>query len=108
MRLKTFIISPLLFLMLICLALNFTAHALAAEEDFAGLATSIPLQNKNPKIGAIVSANGNGYNLSSKTYDSNTYGVVTQTPGVVIENIPMTNLTYVVYSGQTRVLVSTS
>lgn len=85
-----------------------TVQVYAADEDFAGLATTVPLQVKNPKIGSIVSSTNTGYQLSNKPYDSRVYGVVTQTPGIAIENIPTTGLTYVVYSGQTRILVSTA
>lgn len=108
MRLKIFIISSLLLISTPLFAKEIVGHAFAAEEDFAGLATTVKILDKNVKPGSIISTSDKGYVLSSKTYDSRIYGVTTLTPGVAIENIPSTGSAYVVYEGQTKVLVTTS
>lgn len=80
--------------------------AQAAEEDFAGMATTIEIQDKNVAEGSIIAVTNKGYALANREYDSGIYGVVTKTPAVSLENIPSTNLHHVVYQGQTHVLVS--
>lgn len=80
----------------------------AAEEDYAGLATTVQVLDKNVKPGQIISASEKGYIVTPKAYDSRIYGVLTDTPGVAIENIPASGSSYVVYEGQTKTLVSTS
>lgn len=108
MRLKNFILSSLLLLLTALTADKIVMLTFAAEEDFAGLATTVKILDKNVKPGSIISTSDKGYALSSKNYDSRIYGVVTQTPGVAIENIPSTGSAYVVYKGQTKVLVTTA
>lgn len=108
MRLKPFILSSFLFLSILIFTNKLVIQVIAAEEDYAGLATTVKILDKNVKPGSIVSTSDKGYALSSKNYDSRIYGVTTQTPGVAIENIPATGSAYVVYKGQTKVLVTTA
>lgn len=84
------------------------AFAQTTEENFSGFAVTLPISGKNISEGSIVSTTEDGYALSTKEYDSGIYGVVTNSPAVALEDVPKNNLRYVVYSGKTLVLVSTS
>lgn len=108
MTLRNFTIVTLIALALFVNKFVTLSPVFAAEEDFAGLATTVKIIDKNLKPGLIISTTEKGYAISTKAYDSRIYGVLTNTPGVAIENIPATGSAYVVYGGQTKVLVSTA
>lgn len=108
MRLKILFLHSFLAIFILFISTSILNQTQAAEEDFAGLATTVKILDKNVKSGSIISSTNKGYTLSTKSYDSRIYGVTTQTPGVAIENIPATGSTYVVYKGQTKVLVTTA
>lgn len=69
------------------------------------MARTVQISEEAPE-GSIIAITDKGYRLANREYDSGIYGVATKTPAVSLENIPMTNLTHVVYQGQIRVLVS--
>lgn len=98
---------PLLFA--ICFLLLAThVNAQSNEENFSGSAVTVPISGNNIPEGAIISTADGKYSLSDKEYDSGIYGVITKTPALAIEDLPKTGLQYVVYSGKTLVLVSSS
>ena len=96
-------ISLVIIIFFVCLP----SLALAQDQDFLGNAVSIELSEESVPEGSIISASENGYSRSTKEYDSGLYGVVSQTPALVLENVNSQGLTPVVYSGQTEILVST-
>lgn len=99
----------LISLLLISLFFVKTIYAQSLEEkNFSGFALTVPISGDKISVGSIVTTSNNGYTLTEKQYDSGIYGVVTNSPAVVLEDIPKTNLRYVVYSGKSLVLVSNS
>lgn len=105
---KKFLLISSLLLSLISYFPVSNVNAQTKEEDYSGFATTVPITDKNPKTGSIVSSGNGGYFLSKTDYDNSMYGVVTQAPAVALEDVPKTGLNYVVYKGKTKVLVSTS
>lgn len=79
-----------------------------AQENYSGYGISVQLTDRNAPEGAIITGANDGYKLSTKEYDTGMYGVTSKTPAVSLENIPSTGMTYVIYQGPTRVLVSTA
>jgi len=80
----------------------------AAQEDYSGYGISVQLSERNAPEGSIVSGTSDGYKITNKEYDSGMYGVTSKTPAIGLEALPSTGSTYVIYNGQTRVLVSTA
>ncbi len=78
------------------------------QENYSGYGVSIQLSEKNAPEGSIVSGTNEGYRISNKEYDSGMYGIISKTPAVGLETSPSTGLIYVIYDGQTRILVSTA
>ena len=103
--------TSLLFLYLLIFNLGFDCFisnkAYAQEQDFTGTAVNLKINDENVQVGSIISGSENGYIISSSEYDSGIYGVATKTPAITLESINDDSLTPVVYSGQTRLLVST-
>lgn len=95
------------FTLVVFSLLNF-GISFAQQEEFLGNAVNIEINSQEPPApGIIISGSENGYVISPGEYDSGIYGVVTQTPAITLENVEDEKLIPVVYSGQTRVLVST-
>ena len=82
-------------------------HVLGAEEDYSGMAQTVEISDKTA-IGSIIISGKSGYELARREYDTAIFGVVTATPGVAIEDIPIGKLKYVVFEDHSRVLVSNS
>ena len=80
----------------------------AQEQEYLGNAVNVEINEEEaPAPGTIVSGSETGYIISPKEYDSGIYGVVTQTPAITLESTTDSTLVPVVFSGQTKVLVST-
>ena len=77
-----------------------------AQNTSAGTALSIPIADKNAKDGSIIISTPKGFALSSITYDTNMYGVLTQDPAVYLQNQSDDTLKPVTSSGKVYVLVS--
>lgn len=71
-----------------------------------GTAFSIPLSDKNVKDGSIIVSTPKGYGLTSTVYDSNMYGVLTQSPAVFLQNIDDPTSQPITTTGKAYVLVS--
>jgi hypothetical protein len=77
-----------------------------AQNVSAGTATSVLITDKNVQNGNIIVTTSNGYKLSSIAYDTNMYGVYTQSPAIYLQNTTDSQSQPVVTSGKTNVLVS--
>jgi len=78
----------------------------AQEQEYLGNAVNVEINAENVPVGSIISGSEEGYIISPSEYDSGIYGVTTETPAITLDNINDSNLIPVVFSGQTRVLVS--
>ena len=112
---KKYIYLPTLFTILFifafsyaCLRITYAQTGQNAEEDYSGFAVTLDLSEENVPVGAIISNTNNGYSRSTIEYDGGIYGVVSKTPAIGLENIPNTGLSWVIYSGPTSLIVSTS
>lgn len=83
------------------------AQAQIDEDKYSGMAITAELSG-NPPEGSIISISNKSYKLSEREYDGSIFGVVSKNPAISLDNIPNENLTYLVYAGQARVLVSTA
>lgn len=92
----------LVHLLFICVSAVYAQNVIGG-----GVGMSIETPLKNLQEGDILSATSNGYVLSDIAYDTATFGVVTKTPAVGLENTQYQNITYVITSGTTLVKVST-
>lgn len=103
---------PFLILILLGSLLIFLPHTALAQTptpaQFSGTGTNVLLSDKNTPDGSIISATDKGYVLSRKEYDSGIYGVISKTPGVAFEDSSEGTSRFVIYSGQSLVLVSTA
>lgn len=100
-----------LFLSLICLfTLGFLSpiSAYADEEISAGTALSIPIGDNNAKDGSIIASTPKGYVLTGIPYDSNIYGVLTESPALFLQNADESSSKPVMSSGKIYVLVSSA
>lgn len=83
-----------------------------SDDNFFGLsvADAIDISGDNIRNGEIISFSNEGYTRSKRAYDPTVYGIVTTDPAVTMEVIEETdtNIYYVVTTGKTQVLVSTS
>ena len=77
-----------------------------AQNISAGTAVSTKIADKNAKDGNIIVSTPKGFALSSTTYDTNMYGVLTETPSIYLENTTDPELKPVIISGRVFVLVS--
>lgn len=77
-----------------------------AQNTSAGTAVSIPITDKNAKDGNIIISTPRGFGLSSTTYDTNMYGVLTEFPAFYLQNQSDATLKPVTSSGKVYVLVS--
>jgi len=77
-----------------------------AQNTSAGTAVSIPIIDKNAKDGHIIVSTPKGFGLSSATYDTNMYGVLTEFPAVYLQNQADTTLKPVTSSGKVYTFVS--
>ncbi len=77
-----------------------------AQNTSTGTAISIPITDKNAKDGSIIISTSKGFGLSNIVYDTNMYGVLTQSPAIYLQNQSDTALKPVTSSGKAYVLVS--
>lgn len=77
-----------------------------AQNTSAGTAVSIPITDKDAKDGHIIISTPIGFGLSSTPYDTNMYGVLTESPAIFLQNTADTALKPVTSSGRAYVLVS--
>lgn len=77
-----------------------------AQNTSAGTAVSIPIADKNAKDGSIIISTPKGFALSSTAYDTNMYGVLTESPAIYLQNQDDDTLKPVTSSGKVYVLVS--
>ncbi|MDP2638462.1 MAG: hypothetical protein Q8P26_05370 [Candidatus Levybacteria bacterium] len=78
-----------------------------AQNTSAGTAISVPISDKNAKDGNIIISTPKGFALSSVAYDTNMYGVLTDSPALYLQDTKNTNSKPVINSGKAYVLVST-
>lgn len=78
-----------------------------AQNTSAGTAISIPISDKNAKDGNIIISTPKGFSLSSVAYDTNMYGVLTDSPALYLQNTNEPASKPVTSSGKIYVLVST-
>ncbi len=77
-----------------------------AQNTSAGTALSIPIADKNAKDGHIIISTPKGFGLSSTAYDTNIYGVLTDSPALYLQNSTDPALKPVTTSGKIFVLVA--
>jgi hypothetical protein len=84
---------------------TFSPVPIYAQNISVGTALSIPIVDKNVKDGGIINSTSKGYGLTTIAYDSNMYGVYTESPAIYLENTddPQKPVTT---SGKANVLVS--
>ena len=101
----------IVFILTICfmiLASISAANAQTNDEEFSGTSVTLPISGSNISEGSIITTTSGGYTLANKEYDSGLYGVVTNSPAIVMEDVPKGNLKYVAYSGKAKVRVNIS
>jgi len=91
-------------LLLIVLGI-FPYNSAYAQNISVGTALSTPIADKNVKDGNIINSTSKGYELTTIAYDSNMYGVYTESPAIFLKNTndPQKPVTT---SGKAGVLVS--
>jgi len=77
-----------------------------AQEKAVGTAVSILTINNDVKDGDIIVSMPKGFGLTATAYDSNTYGVYTESPAIYLQNTSDTQAKPVIISGKAGVLVS--
>lgn len=79
-----------------------------AQEYSTGTAESVLIQSdRDVQEGDIISIPENNYVLSSKAYDESVFGVVTDAPALVMDDLALDGRRYVVSEGEAFVRVST-
>lgn len=86
--------------------LNVFPITIYAQNTSTGTAISIPLNDKNLKDGNIIVSTPKGYGLTSTPYDSNMYGVLTDSPAIFLQKTGDPTSKPVTHSGNAYVLVS--
>lgn len=79
-----------------------------AQSKSVGTAISILISDKDVKDGSIISATPKGYMMAVTAYDSNAYGVYTQSPAIFLQNTADNQTKPVTTSGKAEVLVSST
>lgn len=78
----------------------------AYAQKSSGITLSILLKDKNVKDGDIIVSTPKGFGLTNLAYDSNIYGVLTESPSIFLENTDDSTLKPVTHAGKAFVLVS--
>src|SRR3989338_10687993 len=91
---------------LILLAAGFFPISIYAQSKSVGTAVSILIVDKDIKDGNIIVATPKGYGLTTTAYDSNMYGVYTESPAIFLQNVNDSQTKPVTTSGKANVLVS--
>ena len=77
-----------------------------AQNKSVSTAVSIQIEDENVRDGNIITSTPKGYVLTTKSYDSNMYGVYTQSPSIFLQNTDDPKAKPVTTSGKAYVLVS--
>lgn len=88
------------------LGVLFPSSTYAQSQSF-GNAVSLSIVGTNIKEGNIIVSTPKGYGLTTTAYDSNTFGVYTESPAIFLQSIADTQSKPVAISGRVNVLVST-
>jgi F0F1-type ATP synthase membrane subunit c/vacuolar-type H+-ATPase subunit K len=84
----------------------FLPASIYAQDKSVGTAVSVSIIDKNVKDGNLITSTSGGYKLTTIAYDSNVYGVYTESPSVFLQNTADTQTKPVTNSGKASVLVS--
>mgnify|MGYP001606623056 CR=1 FL=1 len=95
-----------LIVFILFLVMRVLSSSAYAQNTSAGTAVSISITDKNAKDGSIIISTPKGFGLSSITYDTNMYGVLTEFPAFYLQNQSDTASKPVTSSGRIYVLVS--
>ena len=98
--------SLIIFIVSLSILLLLSPISIYGQNTSTGTAVSVLLNDKNAKDGNIIVSTPKGYGLTSTSYDSNMYGVLTKSPAVFLQNIDDTASKPVIISGNAYVLVS--
>jgi hypothetical protein len=77
-----------------------------AQNKSVSTAVSIQIEDENVKDGNIITSTPKGYVLTIRSYDSNMYGVYTESPSIFLQNTDDPKAKPVTTSGKAYVLVS--
>lgn len=77
-----------------------------AQSKSVGTAISVLIIDKNVGDGSIIASTPKGYGLTKTAYDSNMYGVYTESPSIFLQNTDDPQTKPVTTSGKANVLVS--
>lgn len=77
-----------------------------AQTTSTGTAISIPLIDKDVKDGSIIVSTPKGYGITTTAYDSNMYGVYTESTAMYLQNTDDPTAKPVLHAGKAYVLVS--
>lgn len=99
----TALIIGIIFLFILGVSFPISIHA---QNTSAGTALSVFISDKNARDGHIIISTPKGYQLTSLAYDSNMYGVLTESPAVFLQNIDDPTSKPVMHTGKAYVLVS--
>src|SRR3989338_10808304 len=91
---------------LILLAAGFFPISIYAQSKSVGTAVSILIVDKDIKDGNIIVATPKGYGMTATAYDSNMYGIYTQSPSIFLQNTSDPQTKPVTTMGKANVLVS--
>lgn len=90
---------PLLFL--------FIPGVVSAQSFSSGIATNVEIKDTDVLDGDIISSSTDGFVKTKEAYDPLIYGVVTENPGLFVEDRTLANSKAVIFSGKAKVRVST-
>src|SRR3989338_2684520 len=92
-----------IFLLLVTGFLPILAYA---QSKSVGTAISIPIIDNDVADGSIIASTPKGYGLTATAYDSNMYGIYTQSPSIFLQNTSDPQTKPVTTMGKANVLVS--
>jgi hypothetical protein len=104
MKYTALIVSTFLWLFISLLS----PVSIRAQEKAVGTAVSVTITDKNVKDGSIITSTAKGYIMANVGYDTNMYGVYTESPAIYLQNTDDTKAKPVTTSGKVSVLVSTT
>lgn len=96
----------IIFFVFALFASAFLPLSIYAQNKSVGTTISIPIVDKDIKDGSIVASTPKGYGVTTTAYDSNIYGVYTQSPAVFLRNTDDPQVKPITISGKAYVLVS--
>ena len=97
------LIIQVLFLLILSIFLPVSIYA---QSRAVGTAVSVLITDKNAKDGSIIVSTPKGYGLTALAYDSNMYGVYTESPAILLQDTNDPQAKPVTTSGKANVLVS--